>query len=190
MQIEQEPCKLLPARPFCFSSPLTKDPYKARLWRPDICRRLGGPPRSLKRSSALSALIDGHKPLGSTPRVGKEVPPRRAPFHMLILGYKYSGGAEEKQSARRDWQHPLPECHPRPTWQRRADRLDYNDGRSHGRRCTQAVQHQGGEEGRSPAGAPRRDGCCGLLVGKSGFLPLIIKMLSPVSLLCFLLSVG
>ncbi|XP_009672401.2 enhancer of split mgamma protein isoform X2 [Struthio camelus] len=52
--------------------------------------------RSLKRSSDLSALIDGHKPLGSTPRVGKGVQPRKAPFHMLIRGYKYSS---EKQSA-------------------------------------------------------------------------------------------
>lgn len=104
--MSKEPRKLLRARPFCFPPSLTKDPYKAKLWRLDICRRLGGPAWSLKRCSDLSALIDGHKPLGSTPRVGKEVPPRQGPFHMLILGYKYSRGAEERQRACRDRERP------------------------------------------------------------------------------------
>lgn len=97
--VEQEPCKLLRARPFSFPSSLTKEPSKARRRGLDICRRLGGPAWSLKRSSDLSSLIDGHKPPGSTPRVGKEVPPRKVPFHMLILAYKYRSGAAEQQRA-------------------------------------------------------------------------------------------
>lgn len=65
----------------------------------------------MKRSSDLSALIDGHKPPGSTPHVGKEVPPRKISFHMLILGYKYS--REEQRSSKEPvgkGSDPLPEC--------------------------------------------------------------------------------
>lgn len=77
--------------------------------RLDICRRLGGPAWPLKRSSDLSALIDGHKPPGSTPRVGKEVPPRKVAFQMLIWGYKYSRGAAEQQRAHLEGQRAAAE---------------------------------------------------------------------------------
>lgn len=108
--MSEELCKLLRARPFSFPSSLTKDPSKARRRRLDICRHLGGPAWSLKRSSDLSALIDGHKPPGSTPHVGKEVPPSKVPFHMLILGYKYSRGATSSKEPIRKGSDPLPEC--------------------------------------------------------------------------------
>lgn len=122
-ELNREPCKLLRARPFSSPSSRTKDPSKAQRRRPDICRRLGGPAWSLKRSSDLSALIDGHKPPGSTPRVGKEVPPRKVAFQMLIWGYKYSRGAAEQQRARLEGErataraspsHPFP-FHPFPS---------------------------------------------------------------------------
>lgn len=128
-KLNEEPCKLLRARPFSFPSSRTKDPSRAQRRRLDICRRLGGPAWSLKRSSDLSALIDGHKPPGSTPRVGKEVPPRKAAFQMLIWGYKYSrGGAAEQQRARLEGElasarapppHPFPSC-PVPSCRSRA----------------------------------------------------------------------
>lgn len=156
-------CKLLRARPFSFPSSLTKEPSKARRRRLDICRRLGGPAWSLKRSSDLSALIDGHKPPGWTSRVGKEVPPRKVAFHMLILGYKYSRGAAEQQRACWERERPTAQVPPsRPVLLApRAGRLDYNDRCSHRRRHPQAHQHQGGEEGRSPPHCCNSSPTCG-----------------------------
>lgn len=108
----------------------------------------------MKRSSDLSALIDSHKPLVSTPRVGKGVQPRKALIHMLILGYKYRQSAEErqerqgahqerKQLAAKDLSFFLPPQH------LGAEKLDYNDGHGYGQQCAETFQHQRGKEGRS-----------------------------------------